>query len=194
MLNCSSSVNCSRLIAGRSQPSKHKICCLHLSLGRFTTAQVCVILNSLYLLPTSLTLKHYVCQQCLDLLWCCLNPTHGEEACGLALLIFASPLPVHWTSYRMLLVVSVMQHGHLTSLKLTPCTTLLSTALHGSSTGWCTITLAYGHCSCSRIAGLLGWPVSGHPASIQCEGLLQECSFVGSVWLDNPGDVLALGV
>ena len=54
----------------------------------------------------------------------------------------------------------MMQHGHLTSLQLeimNQCTMqfVQPSALHGSSSGWCTIVRHKGHRSLSRIRGLL---------------------------------------
>ena len=52
--------------------------------------------------------------------------------------------------------VSVKQHGHLTSLQLNTLNhSTMQSALHGSSIGWCKILRHMGHCSCSKIAGLL---------------------------------------
>eukprot|EP00731_Ephydatia_muelleri_P018810 Em0011g850a len=59
--------------------------------------------------------------------------------------------------------VSWKQHGHLTPLQLNTLNhstrqAVHTSALHGSSRGWCKIFRHMGHCSCSRIAGLLELP------------------------------------
>ena len=56
--------------------------------------------------------------------------------------------------------VSMKQHGHLTPLQLNTLNhwtmqAVHTSALHGSSRGWCKILRHMGHCSCSSIAGLL---------------------------------------
>lgn len=58
------------------------------------------------------------------------------------------------------IAVSWKQHGHLTPLQLNTLNhstiqAVHTSALHGSSRGWCKIFRHMGHCNCSRIAGLL---------------------------------------
>ena len=99
--------------------------------------------------------------------------------------------------------VPMKQHGHLTPLQLNTLNHSTMQAvhtgtLHGSSRGWCKIVRHMGHCSCSRIAGLLElaskWSSSKHSVG----GAIARMSamiFCGLCLARGPqdGDVLALG-
>ncbi|KAL5506548.1 hypothetical protein EMCRGX_G008211 [Ephydatia muelleri] len=91
-------------------------------------------------------------------------------------------------SWGAVIGVSWKQHGHLTPLQLNTLNhstrqAVHTSALHGSSRGWCKIFRHMGHCSCSRIAGLLELPINCSVwlplkrdyASEWCELLLIMC-------------------
>ena len=108
-----------------SQCSVHMTRCLHISFwrSRLFCRLVSAVITSSHLLPTGfLAQYHYIHLKCLNEWWCC------EEARG----------------------VSMMQHGHLTSLQLEAMNQCIS-ALHGSSSGCCTIVRHKGHRSWSGL-------------------------------------------
>ena len=105
-------------------------------------------------------------------------------------------------SWGAVIGVSWKQHGHLTPLQLNTLNHSIrqavhTSALHGSSRGWCKIFRHMGHCSCSRIAGLLELPSKWSSCKDSVGGAIARMPamiFCGLCVAGRPqgGDVLSL--